>query len=464
MVNPDYKFVFTPSPNKKYNLVELTDGVNQRKEILWAGINDFQLLQCNGPIDELMADALDLAMAVSTADRLSVRVKDRRFNIFLSLPVWSISKFDNHFIKELLQKILFWFTGDNWAFEFRQKKGVRRIAELQTWMPLSSNESRVKEVALWSGGLDSLAGFLNRFKQNPDKEFILLGTGSNPMIGATQSRIFHKTRQLLHKTPSLIRVPITSSASSKLHRNSVQRSRGFVFMLIGAVCAIAEGIRSLHIYENGTGALNLPYTSTEVDLDHSRAVNPISLIYMEELLTHLLEEKFSIVNPFLFTTKAEMCGVFDSKELQSLIFETISCDSRHRKRPQQCGYCSSCLLRRQAIEANGIVDLTDYVIKAHDLKNSDNKSVAIRSMFYQSAKLKRALASAHPGRTFAREFTELGEVVDYLAEKNNIEETIIMQNFVSLFTRYTAEWDRVISSLSKNLIDLSELETIIEAA
>src|SRR5205085_10815902 len=133
--------------------------------------------------------------------------------------------------------------------------------------------------------------------------------------------------------------------------NRIPRSRGFVFLLLGAVCALLEGKDELFVYENGIGAINLNYGSPEVGLDQSRAVHPISLIEMSHLVSNTLDAPFAFHNPFLFTTKAQMCEVFNRLpeqflvQVNRLVSKTVSCDRRSRipKELMQCGCCSSCL-------------------------------------------------------------------------------------------------------------------------
>ena len=95
----------------------------------------------------------------------------------------------------------------------------------------------------------------------------------------------------------------------------------------------------------------------------------------EDLFELVLEERVKIRNPYLFSTKAEMGRYLPSSGLLGLVRETVSCDSfplRLLNRPQ-CGRCTSCILRRQALYCGGISehDLGDgyqYDILSTDLR------------------------------------------------------------------------------------------------
>jgi hypothetical protein len=127
-----------------------------------------------------------------------------------------------------------------------------------------------------------------------------------------------------------------------------------VFTLLGSACAYLMGQKVLNLYENGIGAINLPYRKSAIGLDHTRSVHPLTLLSVSNLVSELIGEKFTIRNPFLFRTKAEMCQQLAEDERYDLPALTVSCDSPHRKQPIQCGYCSSCILRKQALAASGI--------------------------------------------------------------------------------------------------------------
>ena len=77
--------------------------------------------------------------------------------------------------------------------------------------------------------------------------------------------------------------------------------------MLGAACAYLMGQKVLYLYENGIGAINLPYRESAVGLDHSRSVHPLTLLMVSDVISELLGQEFEVKNPFLFWTKAEMC-------------------------------------------------------------------------------------------------------------------------------------------------------------
>ncbi|MDY6804534.1 MAG: hypothetical protein SXA11_12105 [Cyanobacteriota bacterium] len=67
-----------------------------------------------------------------------------------------------------------------------------------------------------------------------------------------------------------------------------------------------------------------------------------------------------------------MCKALAKDERNDLAFGTVSCDSPHRnKLAYQCGYCSSCLLRHQALSAAKIEDKTSYIVLQKKPRSKD---------------------------------------------------------------------------------------------
>ncbi len=344
----------------KKGRVYLTDYATNKTSILRVAVDDYRLpFLHNRATPPLLADLTDIAMAVHTADRLSISNGDMPRRMQICLPIRLPELLDRPLIHKKLQDILYWFTGDNWFFEFTPYIKGGRLSEMRQCLPFPQEATRV---VLWSGGLDAFAGVYQLLLKEGATHYTLFGTGGNDMISHIQRRTAADIGKLFPNRTKLVQLPLRLKESRSVKKSSSARSRGFVFMLLGAVCAYQEGQSRLYICENGIGAINLPFRESEVGLDHSRSVHPLSLHYMNELLSNILEQSFMFQNPFLFWTKAQMCKEPLHSNAVETIFSTISCDSRHRRKPIQCGYCSSCLLRRQAIAVHGIVDKTPYQI------------------------------------------------------------------------------------------------------
>ena len=389
-----------------------------------------------------IADMVDLALAVHIADRFSGHASDRPVNIHITLPVRRPELFAAPAVIQTLHDALYWYTENSWSFTFERRTVERRRAERQTSFGAALRPAAQTEVTLWSGGLDSFAGLWQRQMQRPDVHYVLFGTGPNATILSRQQTLAKRFRSISPVLISLVQVPLRLRTPYRISRNRHPRTRGLVFLLLGAVCAHLEGQSALHLYENGVGAINLPFRATEVGVDHSRAVHPLSLLKMENLISLLLDAPFTIINPFLFQTKAEICAPLKGTAAEALAHLTISCDSRQRRRgqPIQCGRCSSCLLRRQALAAIELDDQTKY---AHeDFVEPDDRFV-LELMIGQRNMLRACLATTEPWITLRRHYPVLEKTVVRLAKATGVASEQITHQVLDLYMRYADEWDQV---------------------
>ena len=431
------------------------------KNILLMLNDDHFLNRRSAYISPVMADMLDIAVAVFTADRFSTRHKNhthREINIEIPLRCPEIFSKDN--IISLLKEVLNYYSHDVWNFQFHFRQSQGRISEIQGRLGIYSDSV---EVALWSGGLDSLAGLCTRLDMNVASTYTLIGTGLNRTMQGVQKRTANEIKRLFSSTEiNFMHIPIYYHNIDRVFPNRSPRTRGFLFLVIGAVSAHIEQQNVVSIYENGVGAINLPYIKSSTGLDHSRAVNPISLCYMSKLLSEVLSEKFIFRNPFLLWTKAQMCNSIIENSNEHLVSLTVTCDRRRRASYIQCGRCSSCLLRRQSLLVCGI-DETDYFVPMA-LKNGQRLRASdgdfLRVMLRQVDTLRWCLNSENPWQSLSLEFPSLPPVVWWLADLGEGEQNNLQENLVGLYRDYVTEWDTpdVRYLLSRGLLLDSELQ------
>lgn len=454
MDNVDYTFIFRDIAAAG-SLVQFFDHCSRRRRDLRLSINDDQLLRATGhPMPSILADIVDLAGAVYVADRLSLQRTPRRVRLEVALPVRHPDVLGSAEMQALLRESLYWFTGRHWLFDFLPRQAVGRLSELQRSLPHIMS-APATEVALWSGGLDALVGLIGRTLANPTAmaHLALFGTGANGAIFWTQRDLVDRLGQVLPGQRKLIQLPIRLTGLDGLATNGRARARGFVFLLLGAVCAAMEGQAILHLYENGVGAVNLPFRVASIGLAHTRSVHPRSLLLIGGLMSRLLGRPFRYENPFLFATKVQMCRALVTARMTELVPFTISCDRRHRQAPHQCGYCSSCLLRRQALTVAGIPDRTDYRLfsPARRLRPSDSDH--LRAMLDQVDSLDQCLRQPNPWSALADQFLPLVDIVDWVGEHDGQAAAAqTQQNLVSLYRRYVLEWEMARPSLSDRLL------------
>lgn len=426
-------------------------GQQINKEYLWVQISIFDddLLRRDFPeAPPIAIDLIELAIIVYAVDRSIQPVRNSYCSVHVTVPVRSPDKLMEESVHIQLAEILHWYTGYEWIFQFEKRSVSRRETEIPQMFDWRELDKPV-DVALWSGGLDCLAGLYNRAIENDDREFVLCGTGNNSRIHALQKRVISLLPQRIAQRVKLSQIRYgIKCISGQLPKSPRLRSRGFTFMLIGAICAHLEGRNVLQVYENGIGAINLRFRESEIGVNHAHSVHPLSLMLIGQWLTHVLGKSVRIENPYLFWTKAQMCEVFLKQDALSIAFTTQTCDRMHRKPDaKQCGRCSSCILRRHAFAALDIHDQTSYVYDAEDwlyepvgFKQIDRGN-HIPAVLHQINQFEHHLTIKNSWQSFATQYETLSaHVVDRTAEYSGIDASVMRDKLLELFRRYVEEW------------------------
>jgi len=404
----------------------------------------------------LLADWVDIALAFYVADRLALRrdSSDRARSLQwgrildLKIPVRELVTWRRPGVVESLVRALRYFTEDDWRIDFVPRVGAGRISESQGFLFPSAPPAPAR-VALYSGGLDSFIGAIQQMAEFPSDSLVFVSGVTNTRQRSGQRKqlaaISHAFgRQIWH-----VAVPygFRWARSGRRHpEESSQRTRGFLFLTLGVATALATQAQELYVYENGVGAINLPYDGTQIGTSNSRAIHPLALRRMEDFVSCLTEHRFPIKNPFLFCTKAEMCRHPAVRNLQECIPLTFSCDGfpvRARNR-SQCGSCTSCLLRRMSLESAGLsqFDRTGYLNELPGTRGLTRKRQrdALQTMAWQAHRINVALGKANPWEELVREFVELQDLAEGICRATGENPIELQGKLMRLYGQYASEW------------------------
>ncbi len=399
------------------------------------------------------ADWAELAVAIYIADRFSPR-RDLRFHkginhrrrkirvriAVLDLPFWKSAS-----TQKLLRDGLWILTEDDWRFEFIQRETPLTPCA-QDFLFAEEIAGPIR-VALFSGGLDSFAGAAFQL-QLPNLTHVFVS-------GVTHGRMEVGQRQQMSHLQNggdndIRHIPVWYGLKEKKIRDNTlersQRSRAFMHITLGAVAALHVGVDELYMYENGFGALNLPFDATQIGIETSKGANPVFHRAMEKIIEAVSGRPFKIVNPFLFFTKAQALRQAHVGKFGVNLSETFSCDRfpDWREGRSQCGTCASCILRRLSMEA---ADLEDYdlgSVYARDVKSRsfvpDSSTASILSHYEaQASTLDKALNLENPWRALASDFPELYEIENAL-NLDGKSEKIVRDALLKLLRNQVSEW------------------------
>jgi 7-cyano-7-deazaguanine synthase in queuosine biosynthesis len=406
-------------------------------------------------LDALLADWIDVALACYLADRLATRItvaadqSGKRWSRTLNLTVpvrrldrWSVE------VQGSLSRLLEFLTEDAWHFDFVQREGAKRAAESQGFLFPFELGSPVR-VALYSGGLDSFVGAAQTLHDFPDYNYVFVSGVTHTRQQAGQRAQLNQLRLKTSASICHIGIPYGlrwAAARGQRQEESSQRTRGFLFLTLGAVSAIAACTKELFLYENGIGAVNLPYDGTQIGTYNSRATHPSTLLRMQSFIRILTGQEFSIDNPFLFVTKAEMCRHEAVRELREVLHLTFSCDGFpvRAKNRGQCGSCTSCLLRRQALESAGLsrYDQSGYLndLSSPKFMGTERQLHALRAMNWQAHRIGVAVSRTDPWEALLSEFIELQRLQLDVCRDCKVQPVELRSKLLHLYSQYAVEW------------------------
>ena len=297
-----------------------------------------------------------MALGIWAADKLL----DRRAaadawtrEIVLHLPApdaW------NHLAPDLAHLLNF-LTGDNWQLKPRPARidlGCRG-AWPHSWRPGA--------VVLFSGGLDSLVGAIDRLEAGQSLVLVShydFGQLASVQQGLAAALTAHYGPDMVHHLG--IRVQFPEAPELTL------RSRSLLYLALGAATAAAFGDGTpVIVPENGWVSLNPPLTLNRLGAYSTRTTHPHFLAQLSSLWQRAgLDQPLS--NPYQDRTKGEMLLQCRNPDLLKKLFpQTVSCSrpvvSRWQRRPAgSCGYCYPCLMRRAALHRLGWDDGEDYLL------------------------------------------------------------------------------------------------------
>ncbi|MDQ2668799.1 MAG: 7-cyano-7-deazaguanine synthase [Gemmatimonadota bacterium] len=308
-----------------------------------------------GDVSSLEADLLLLASSIFSADRATARGEREDFqrNIELRIPVVNLAQLLP--LVPDVEEILRLLSQDGWTINLRQapgeaEKGTARGPTLGTTL-------------LFSGGLDSLAAAVEYGRDTETLELVSHRTRNSATISTQNDLAALLTDRGFNVSHRHFFVSSTARGPSDLEHavENTQRTRSFVFLVLGAIVARRTGNHNLvYLAENGQMAIHLPLTTARIGAFSTHTAHPDVLMAMERFLSVALSIPLRLINPYVLKTKREVVDVVQ-RHLPEAIPLASSC-WRNAHLPAgttHCGACIPCYVRRIAIEYSG-PDATRY--------------------------------------------------------------------------------------------------------
>jgi 7-cyano-7-deazaguanine synthase in queuosine biosynthesis len=312
-------------------------------------------------VPDVLTDLIEIATYVYCADQAVTRggegVLDfgkgwrRRFHFVV--PVREPKIWGRPEVANSLKKALAFLSEDEYDFEFlEQSEMVPLQRYLTSYTDGYAPESTVEEVLLFSGGLDSLAGAASEAVKS-QKQVALVSHRSNPKIASRQQELVQGLRRFCAENAPL-HIPVWAHQQGIRGREYTQRTRSFLYASMAFAVARVFGLSRIRFYENGVVSLNLPISEQVVGSRATRTTHPQTLGNFGELFSLLAEQRFTVENPFLWKTRAEVVNVIGDAGCGELIGKSSSCMHTWEQTTEKphCGQCSQCIGRRFATLAS----------------------------------------------------------------------------------------------------------------
>jgi 7-cyano-7-deazaguanine synthase in queuosine biosynthesis len=309
-----------------------------------------------GGLTTLEADLLLIASSVFAVDRCLARGEREDFarGIEISIPVVNAGRLQP--VRSSLEELLRTLSSDGWRVTFRQESGTPETG--------SVTDPSSGATLLFSGGLDSLAAAIELGTSISSLQLVS-HTTRNQRTSVTQDELVSLLQSIGIAPPHRkFLVSATSQAPTaniSFETESSQRTRSFLFLTLGVLCARRAGhTEVVYLAENGQMAIHLPLTPARIGAFSTHTAHPDVLAKAKGFFDETLQTNLHIANPYVHKTKAEVTKIVWDK-LSAAIPITISCwkTSRMVGEATHCGGCIPCIVRRIAIESHG-ADPTIY--------------------------------------------------------------------------------------------------------
>jgi len=304
-------------------------------------------------------DLLEIATYVYSADQVILRGADDvdsfgdgwRRDLHFVVPVRNPDFWNGAELKSVLTSTLGFLSDDNYEFTFVKLEQDHSIQDYLEFNDAQAIYGRPEQVVMFSGGLDSLAGALDEVLSQK-RRVVLVTHKATPKLNTR-----HKTLRDLLAQKSGDNVPHQISVrvhkKKPMNREYTQRSRSFLFVSIGATIAKMLGLSSVRFYENGVISLNLPVCAQVVGGRATRTTHPKVMKGFQDIITLVAEAPFTVENPYIWKTKAEVVEQIVKVGCADLIKHSMTCTHTWEMTNQHthCGLCSQCIDRRFAVIA-----------------------------------------------------------------------------------------------------------------
>ena len=385
-----------------FNMLDRNNVSNLKSDIekLWRSCGNLGLSSIN-------EDLLVLSIAVFAADKKVNRSKSDDAwtrDIELNLPVLEYDKW--YTVKEHLDSLLGFLSGDKWNVQFR-KTNLHYRNKLTRQRYDQVDKDNIEMVSLFSGGLDSFSGAIKLLEEG--KKICFVGFREYGHLKIRQNNIFSILKSHYPDVQKDLLVFYSSPhcpldiEGNKLLNNGENTSRSRSFMFLAGALSVASQIGDripVMVPENGFIGINVPLTDSRKGSCSTRTTHPFFINKLNEILIKL-NIKNPVQNMYAYKTKGEIVDELkDVSAFKEGCNLTISCSHPCQARyngktiPMNCGYCYPCIIRKASLSQIDVID-KNYDYSDVFSMNFAKKHGRFKDMKYNADDFKAVLSSLH---------------------------------------------------------------------
>lgn len=242
-----------------------------------------------------LADLLDVATYVYAADQMVSRggkaasnlASDWRRDFRFVIPVREPERGTSPEVSSSLNQLLSFMSEESFRFEFVEAYGL----------PTKTNYfdfgGEIEDVLLFSGGLDSLGGAVDRLVHGRAR-LLLVSHVSSTKIGHRQKEL---AAELARRFPNrVVHIPVRICMQGIEPVERTQRTRSFLFGALAGTVARIAGASGFSLFENGIVSFNLPIAGQIVGAAATRTTHPRVIRDLSNFLSALLDSEVNVQN------------------------------------------------------------------------------------------------------------------------------------------------------------------------
>jgi 7-cyano-7-deazaguanine synthase in queuosine biosynthesis len=344
-----------------------------------------------------LVDLLEIAAYVYSADQLATRGGDKmvamgrdwRRDFRFLVPVRDLDFWRQRGVTEQLVRSLSFLSDDYYRFDFREAVRARSVEDYLDFEADGPPAGFQPDgVALFSGGLDSLAGVAATLLHGESRLALVSHYASTKI----QSRQTELATAIAAKGAAgrFMHVGIRVTRGQEEPRDFTQRTRSFLFASLAFVVAWLFRKDRITFFENGVTSVNLPLAEHVLGSRATRTTHPRVLSNLGQFFSTIAGSANDIVNPFFWLTKTEVVQRLAAAGAENLIGRSFSCSHTRLVAitGRHCGVCTQCLERRFAVLASGLADhdpADNYQVDLLEGERTDPKGLTLAECYVLAA-------------------------------------------------------------------------------